>query len=105
MQATGPVSYTHLDVYKRQTSHYMIHEGVMFRNTDKRNTDWKILVPEEVCHKLIVDYHERYGHQGQKKVVSALKEHFYINKLEKKVIRSIETCDICQKCKVSQCQI
>ena len=53
------------------------------------------------CNKLIVDYHERYGHQGQKKVVLALKEHFYMNKLEKKVIRSIETCDICQKVKLA----
>lgn len=81
-------------------NHYSYHDGILFKNKNDKHIDWKILVPTAMNKEVILDYHERYGHLGQKKVIAALQEHFYIKKIEKNVARTIESCDLCQKVKV-----
>lgn len=80
---------------------YTYHNGILFRNKNHHQTDWKIIVPKVICRELIKDYHERYGHQGQQKVIAAIREHFYMKKMEKSVARTIESCDLCQKVKMA----
>ena len=75
------VSYTHLDVYKRQT----------------RSNQWKLCVLKSLEQLIISTYHRIYGHMGPTKVVTALEEHMYVKGMNKKVRQVVKKCTICQK--------
>ena len=85
-----PVSYTHLDVYKRQ------HQDILFIKTKFGYNSWKIVIPRSIEKELILNYHIRYGHMGSVKVVKALEEHTYIKDMNRRVRNSIKNCHICQ---------
>jgi hypothetical protein len=78
---------------------YQIHENLLFNRKNDR-TSWKLVVPETIIRKVILDYHERYGHYGAVKTYQALKEHFYFKGACKRVAQIVGCCDICQRVKV-----
>jgi transposase InsO family protein len=80
---------------------YSMSEGLLFRRLEGLGRKWKLIVPDSVSTKIILDYHERYGHMGRNKVTKALLEHLYIKGINKKVAKAIENCDICQKVKIN----
>ena len=63
-----PVSYTHLDVYKRQVG---------------GERDWRLVVPAVLEEKIIWDCHIRYSHFGAKKCVNLLKESCVFRNMER----------------------
>ena len=50
--------------------------------------------------KIIWDCHIRYGDFGAKKCTNVLKESCVFKNMERRVIRVLRVCDLCQKSKV-----
>ena len=69
--STKSVSYTHLDVYKRQ-KYYHINKGILFGKTALNKETWKVIIPNHIEKEIIIDYHIRYGHMGALKVIQAV---------------------------------
>lgn len=80
---------------------YTIHEGLLFYRRTLNDSQWKLVVPEKLINKVILDYHERYGHFGGCKTYKALTEHLYIKGACRRVAHVISSCDVCQKVKVA----
>lgn len=69
----------------------IIYEGVLFRRRD-RTAEFKVCVPSNVLHKLIVSYHVTLGHCGPKKCFEALRDTFYFPNLRRVVSRVLVPC-------------
>lgn len=82
-------------------NHYTMHNNLLFKRKSIQDTEWRLMIPTIIAEQLIKDYHDRYGHIGQKKTISTIKEHFCMEKLDKKVSKIIGSCDLCQKTKVT----
>ena len=78
---------------------YCIHNYVLFVKNHVSQGNWKLVVPATIEDKIIRDYHIRYGHMGALKIVKALEERVFIKSINRKVLRNIRTCSICQMVK------
>ncbi|KAF4530364.1 hypothetical protein B566_EDAN018466, partial [Ephemera danica] len=72
-------------------------KGIRGRHLDTEV--WRACVPQHLISKVILAYHEGYGHFGSRKISSLIGETFTWNNMDRTIRKTIASCDLCQKSK------
>lgn len=77
-----------------------LYEGILFKSGGGNEREWKLMLPEELIDKVIMNYHIMYGHFLLKICVGLLNECWVFKNMGKRVHRLIRSCEIYQKDKI-----
>lgn len=84
-------------------NYYKLLNNILFINQSFKQEIWKLYIPDSLINKLIMFYHENYGHMGRTKTKQCISENNYFKNMDKHISRIIRSCNICQKAKVPNC--
>jgi len=80
---------------------YKVHHSILFIRKSKFINTWSLFLPQQLVKEVVIAFHDYFGHIGPLKTIHSLKQIFYFPSFHK-IIRSIvQSCDICQKCKIN----
>ena len=72
--------------------HYRLKEDQLYRVTAEGD---RVVVPEPLVEQLISEYHDHTGHLGIKRTMHCLGQRYWFPKMEKRVAKYVNLCDIC----------
>jgi hypothetical protein len=78
---------------------YKLQGDVLYCRQDKTRYDWKLMLPDNLEHKLFKYVHLSLGHVGVDKCSEEIKYIFHVKNLGRKLRRFIACCDTCQRAK------
>ena len=62
---------------------------------------WRIVIPETLIDPIIIWYHKILFHIGMTRLYNTISVHFYHVSLKHRIETIIQSCDICQRTKLS----
>lgn len=80
-------------------SFYKLHHNILFINKSKSTASWSIFLPQHLIQKIVVAFHDHYGHIGPLKTAHSLSAVCYFPSFRRTVRSIVQACDICQKSK------
>ena len=83
---------------KQIKGEYVVYNEILFHK-EKKDENWRIVVPESIKRQLIEKTHEKLGHPGVYKTVAFLRRYYYWRSLKKDVKKLVRACDLCQRVK------
>ena len=62
---------------------------------------WRIVIPETLLDPIILWYHKILSHIGMTRLYNTIFIHFYHSSLKRRIEIIIQSCDVCQRTKLS----
>jgi transposase InsO family protein len=79
-------------------SQHMLHNNILYRRALNSEV-WRACLPRQLVRKVVIAYHEVYGHFGARKVTPMIAYSFTWNNMDRIVRKVIASCELCQKSK------
>lgn len=79
---------------------YKVHNNILFIRRSKFHNTWSLFLPKHLINEVVIAFHDYYGHIGPLKTIHSLKHICYFPSFHKTIHSVVQSCDICQKCKI-----
>ena len=83
---------------KHELDTFFIHNGLLYRYASDHSKDFcSLVIPKAWRYTILVETHEKMGHQGNNRTYSLIKRQYYWKGMAKDVKDYIQRCPACQQ--------
>lgn len=83
------------NIKTRIANGFEIYEHVLF-HSEKRNENYRIVMPMSITNKLVAYVHSKLGHPGVFKTFTYVKRFYYWKTMHRQIKQFVLSCDLCQ---------
>ena len=83
---------------KHELDTFFIHNGLLYRYASDHSKDFcTLVIPKAWRYTILVETHDKMGHQGNNRMYSLIKQQYYWKGMAKDVKDYIQRCPACQQ--------
>ena len=83
---------------KHESNTFFIHNGLLYRYASDHSKDFcALVIPKAWRYTILVETHDKMGHQGNNRTYSVIKRQYYWKGMAKDVKDYIQQCPACQQ--------
>ena len=83
---------------KHELNTFFIHNGLLYRYASDHSKDFcALVIPKAWRYTILVETHDKMGHQGNNRTYSLIKRQYYWKGMAKDVKDYIQRCPACQQ--------
>ena len=83
---------------KHELDTFFIHNGLLYRYASDHSKDFcALVIPKAWRYTILVETHDKMGHQGNNRTYSPIKQQYYWKGMAKDVKDYIQRCPACQQ--------
>ena len=81
---------------KHEMKTFFIHNGLLYRYASDHSKDFcALVIPKAWRYTILVETHDKMGHQGNNRMYSLIKQQYYWKGMAKDVKDYIQRCPVC----------